>query len=335
MKLRLIYTVVPVCVVILQLLAVTGISAQEADTLGTGHVLIQRSDADTLLIVVDHDFSRYLAVTAEDSILALSAGTRHLTIARKGAYDSFATVDVIADSLTAVVVQAYPAPSQRWSMYSSYLRLAWGATLVVHTDSDASIFIDGKNVGTGQALLDLPEDVYDVVVEHPVLGRKREKVYVTDSRLVTADIFLRPSPGRMRAMAVIPGGAHFYRRQPVRGGIAMAAVAGALSSTLYFHHQAQSVHKDFDTVRRLYAHAESEREALQLGDRADALFDDYSSHRRRRDIGLGVAAGIYALQLIDGFRRPKSGFRDPVDGRYLLEPTISPDGPQINLIYKF
>ena len=325
-------------VLLLQVALVASTAAQEADSLGAGGVAIHFADLDSFLVVVDHDFSRYTVVTPEDSILVLPAGRRHLTLASKGAFDSIVNIDVVADSLTHVIVSQYPIrgrPSYPMHLHSSYPRLIWGATLAIHTDSDATIYLDGTRLGTGRALLDLPKGDYDIMVEHPLLGRRSERVYVVDNRMITADIYLRPDSGKMRSAALLPGGGHFYRGQTVRGSLAFTAVTGALAGAVYSHLQTLPLRKDFEAVQRQYQISLTERDAKVYGDRGDELAASINSFHSRRNLLIGVAVSAYALQMIDGMRRPRSGFREPIDHQYLIVPSLSAEGAQLNFRYRF
>jgi len=320
------------------LLTTPSTNAQVTDTVAKEEVIFRLPSDDTFLVVIDHDFHNYAVITPTDTVVELSVGRHHLTIASRGSFDSIVHLNVDSDTLTYVDINKYPAPSRPsypLHQHSSYPRLVWGATLAVHTDADATIFVNGEPSGTGRALLDLPEGDHDVVIVHPVFGRKASGVYVVDNRLTTADIYFRPDAGKMRSSAFLPGGAHFYRGQKLRGSVAFALVAGAVAGATHAHLKALPLNDEFTTVQRQYYLAVTENEVKARGDRAEELASSINNYRSRRNLMLGIAAGSYVLQLIDGVRRPRSGFREPIDHKYLLEPSFGADGAQLRFRYRF
>lgn len=296
-----------------------------ADSVG---YLLLRLPVDSAFVVVDGDFARALLVTPTDSVLALPAGGRRIVLSSRTDRDFRTTLLVPHDSMRVVSFSFQPQIlSFRDRLeHSSYPRIVWRANLAVHTDPDAEIRIGEEMVGVGIAHLELAPGVHRVTTVDPNGRARSRRITVTDDRMVLAELYLRPHLPTYRAFALVPGGAQFYRGQPVRGGIAAAVVAGLSFAAVRAETDVRGLTADFDWVSLRYRSALSETTAWELGNRADALHEDIGLAKHRRNVLVGAAVGAYVVQVVDALRRPPGGFRSPRGAAYLFEPVVEPDG---------
>ncbi len=304
------------------------VSAQQlpADSLGQMSLSLP---VDSAFVVIDRDFRNPVLVTREDSMVTLPIGQRHITVSFPDHHDQPFLTEIAADTINVVRI-SNPLPlrtTRSRLLSSSFPRLAWRANLAIHGDHDADIFVDGERVGMAVAHVEVPAGRYDVVTILPDGRRQSSKVFVRDSRITIADQYIRPSRSAFIGSAFFPGGGQIYRGDYYKGAAASVVVLGSATGALITHFQAKSLTADLIETRRSYNAATTEPLAWELGNHAASLSDQLNTRRRTRNILLGVSTGAYIIQLVDAIWPPSGGFRRAIDGNYLINPTVGPDGP--------
>ena len=188
--------------------------------------------------------------------------------------------------------------------------------LQVAADVDAEIYVNGELQGTGEVVLTLIPDRYEVEFRHPV-GRKKIQVQVAPSELSDQAVQLRPVRSRALTLsALIPGSGHLYRKNG-RGWFYMGLTAGAAAATYLTINGKSRAQQDYDAAQLAYSLSTSASDASQR--RLDVLqrYQEVQDATSMVTITAGVTAGLYALQLLDVMvTRPKYGYRttESIDG---------------------
>jgi hypothetical protein len=293
-------------------------------------------NVDSAFVVIDNDYSHPFVISSGAGSMELPAGVRDVTVAAHGYADSNFRIRLGEDEPRLVRVVLTPLGRREFALTrSSYPRLAHGATLAIHADDDAAVYVDGKRIGQGTTRLDLPAGKYQLAVRHPNLPDRTRRVSVEDDRLTVADLYIRPSLTTSRQLAVLPGGTQFYRRENARAAVIVAAFASATGFAAYSHVDYRIQRDEFNSLREAYRIETREEQALLLGDRAESARAQAVSSMDRRNVALGVAAAIYAVHLVDAFRKPREGFRQERHYRYSLSPTVEQGKPGIYIGMRF
>ena len=181
--------------------------------------------------------------------------------------------------------------------------------LQVGADVDAEIYVNGELQGTGEVILTLIPDRYDVEFRLPV-GTRKIRVNVAPSELSEQRVLMRPVRSRAIALsAFLPGTGHLYRKNS-RGYLYLGLTAGAAAATFLAIGQQNTAQQDYDAAQLAYNLARSTNEATAS---RTALLNQYQSLEDAKSMVMvtaGVTAGLYALQLLDVMlTRPEYGFR--------------------------
>lgn len=299
------------------------------DSLEIGYVRISLQagpePVDSFLVVVDGNFRAPIVTSASDSI-PLSRGRHQIVVASAHAYDASFSVDVVPDStrhLGAVTAQALSLDAALRQTAFPVVRT--GANLLVVSDEDAAIYIDGAYIGRGTAKQMRPPGGVDVEVRTS-FGRRSERVFVREGRLAAVEIYHRPSRRKSLVLGFVPGAVQMHRRQTVRAGLIAGGFAAAGAMAIERSSRYRSANDSYLQSRARYDAARTEDDARRLGEVTEALYERAQSIARQRNVIYGVVGVLYALNLTDAWRPPRYGYRTPTRGVYaLLAPIMDTD----------
>jgi hypothetical protein len=183
--------------------------------------------------------------------------------------------------------------------------------LQVRSDlNDAQIFINGELSGQGSTSVSLVPGRHTVEYRHAV-GRRREVIEISSAEFVSRTAVLRPSRSRAVFLGtVIPGSGHLYTKRK-RGYVYFGLAAAAAGFTYYSHDRLLDFETQYDEAMDVYRSKDNFADAAVARAQAERIFDRKNESFDHRLIGLGVFAGVYALQLVDVMvTRPRYGYRE-------------------------
>lgn len=307
-----------------------GTDSPGTDSLGT---IVLNMAVDTALVVIDDDFSTYFTITPDDSVVAVPVGNRKLTVATRLYSDYILYSEIRTDTTRVINLHLrFPltSPESR-ILNSSWPRLMWESNLAIHTDPGSEIYVEGRHVGGQRAYMNLTPGTYRVRLEDPAGREKRANIIVADNRLTVADLYILPDRRTFFAAAAFPGAGQFYRGDRVIGAVALTSIAGFVTAAYITDRDIRKSTDELEILRNTYREATDERIAWELGNELERFHSNLMGRKRTRNFFIGAAAGLYVAQLIDALRPPRHGFRRPISPAYLVNPTITPEGPGIRL----
>ncbi|MGH7595227.1 MAG: DUF5683 domain-containing protein [bacterium] len=282
-----------------------------------GHLKIF-TNFDTIYIVVDGDFNQYRPLANGDSI-KLAVGIRKITLVSRVTLDYEFDVDIkenvtIERRFSLGKVTNYLV----YNAHSSYPKLYWRANLMIYTDDESDILIDGKSVGPGYVMLDLKAGTYKATTKHPLAGKTTTSITVRSNRLTIAEMYNKPKKTTARLLSVLPGWSQYYQKETMEGLMIGTATVVGLGLAYKFHQDYNKNNVDYLEFRDQYSKAQTEPEALRLGNKAETSFRAAEKAANIRDILLYSALGIYIYNLIDGWNAPKSGYLSAKESRKFI-----------------
>jgi len=158
---------------VILLMLVQGAQAQPATPDSTGYLRLV-VHLDSVFVYFNDDYHNYQRIDSV-AVLELPAREHKITLASARAYDyEFYQAITPGDTATYSVRLSTRINPKAFYRYSSYPVLRTNATLMVFTDEDSEIFIDGQAAGRGMVKKDLEPGAYTVETRHPRAGDKKQ-----------------------------------------------------------------------------------------------------------------------------------------------------------------
>jgi hypothetical protein len=245
--------------------------------------------------------------TTQRNTIFLERGIRRVSVSAPGYETTIISIRANAGATIDTTVTLFtPQQSADRLQIESLPR----GVLIIQSDVDAEIFVNGESRGTGEVSLTLVPDSYDIEARHRI-GRQRYTIQVPSADVITHTFELKPKRSSAYTLsALIPGAGHLYTRRS-RGYIYLG-VAAALGAYSYMAMQDQQKYQDaFETSIASYGSARSVSLAAVFKQNAIDSYNKQIDSYNQVKLGLTVVAGIYALQLLDVLiTRPKYGYRE-------------------------
>ncbi|MDY6994599.1 MAG: DUF5683 domain-containing protein [Pseudomonadota bacterium] len=285
-------------------------SAQDfkKDSLGTGIVKFN-TKADTIFLYLDKNFDELIKLTHEKNV-TVSSGYRHLFVFGKNFQEKAYYLEVETDStLTIQLPKVQENLRSDNSKIAAYAKLKWGANLIVETDHETSISLDGKPIGNGFAKLNLATGTYSLQFEHANGKKETKLVTVQKHRLKYFSHFFLPSKTKTKALSFFPGASQLQKDQYVKAGVAFTLTGIAVGLGVLNNSKFNNKKREFDQLRSLYSAATDEQQALEYGNQMDNVATTVDKFEQKRNLFLIAAGVLYALNIYDALQPPRSGYR--------------------------
>ena len=120
----------------------------------------------------------------------------------------------------------------------------------------------------------------------------------------------KPRKYTAKLLSIFPGFSQYYKNEKIKGSLFLGVTTAALGLAYNYHQSFEKKNKRYLDTLNKYRQANTEADALKLGDEAQAKYDEAKNEAENRDLFLYVASVIYIVNLIDGLNEPSSGYRD-------------------------
>ena len=275
-----------------------------------GSVVFQ-TDADTLYLYINKDYNNLKVLTGEKKI-RLPTGFHTFFIFAKNFPENEYLFEVKPDINRDFIV---PSTAERdfsnSSTRAAYARLQWNANLIIETDRETEVWIEGKEYGKEFIVQDLPGGVYRVRFEHSSGRSHTELVNLQKHRLTHFNYFFLPSKKVSRTHSFVPGLAQIHKRQYIKAGAILAMTGIAIGVGISNNTKANTKIDEFYDVKEVYDRVRNnESKGLTYGNMLTELDATIHDFNRKRNTFYAIAGAIYMLNILDGLlREPKSGYR--------------------------
>lgn len=290
-----------------------------------GYLKVFSNTTESFFIVIDNDFDNPARLFSGDSV-KVSTGLSHFRFVRRNVMDQTLTKQINVDeTIVWQVVSPVLELKSEIARLSSYPRLYWGFPVMVVTDTDAVITFNG--VETEEFYVGLDSGQSGMVgVTYNGFNRPPKLITASGNLQNSFDVhylYIKPYRGTAMRYALLPGAAQFYKRQNERGVI--FSVLGT-TSFVYFYRSLTEYNKQYDRYKELhhaYIITRSYQSSHRFGDLADQAYRKARKRAVTRNIAFGVFSAIYALNMIDAYKPPQTGFRVK---RFEFDPILETDG---------
>jgi len=279
-----------------------------------GFLLISAS-VDSFYVAINDNFEDVYHITKTDTI-SLEQGAHKVRIFQKYYRDTVSSIDVRPDTLTRIDTVLLPFRDlTTLKYYSSYPRVYWDAPIMVKTDPDASLYIDGDYIGTGIGRISKGTGYFSIRSELPTGQIITESFYADNSKYGTflvKEFYHRPEKLITQFLSLIPGASQIYKGTKIKGYTMLGASILGTGISLYFHTNYVDNYNKFKDTQVRYKRSNDPNRAFELGDLASKQLDDATTNANLRDVFLYGTIGIYVYSLIDGLIKPKIGYREKI-----------------------
>jgi len=248
--------------------------------------IAQDSNQGQLMIHVNLPEPFYL-VNGTDLINAVKVDSGEVIDLTAGLY-TFTIVSEFVDNHS-FKVQIIPGEqidySYRFTVFridyrSSFVQLENQENLVINTDLDSEIFLNGKQIGKHYASLLVKPGVYEIETVHPTFGKLTDKIEVSWYETIYFARFNQPQFANASGFNYMPGAGYLINGEKDKAIFTYLTMGFLVGSYFSLDRKIREQSPIFD-INKL--------ERLQTASL----------------IGLGV---VYVLSTIDGARKPRNGY---------------------------
>lgn len=266
-------------------------------------------NVDSAVVIINNEYFEPYKISSGDSI-KLNAGRNlvNISYAFDAMYEQY--IDILPNQ-TLVIKQKFGTYISAQSINAnSAAYYHYNADLIVLTDYDSEIYVNGEYAGTAFAklLIDAPRAI--ITIKNPLYGTKQHNVNMRHSRVNVLERYNRPTAGNALKLSAIPGAAQFYKKDYLKSGLfalstfAVAKVVWDLSINY------DDEYRMFKGFEHRYREAQTETDAVYWADLANRQLDTVQRIGNLRTALIGVGILIYAYNIFDAIKtEPRGGFQ--------------------------
>ncbi len=275
-----------------------------------GYLRLQADNLGSFHIVVNHDYDRALERRDGDT-LKLPTGRHHIRFVKRNHADQTMMTDIQPGRITTWRIPVLRLSTQeQLETLSSYPRIYWGSPVMLVTEPDAMLLVDGVDLGTSHMGVE-PGGTRSYSARFH--GKTHKPLFIgTDPNrpFVVHHLAFRPDRLKSYAWSALPGAAQFYKDQFMKGAVIVGLSAMGTAAALTFNHQADLSYDRYERTYRQYLIATTIEDAFRLGNNADLQLTRSQDMARYRNHAIAAIAFVYVLNIVDAFIPPNTGFRD-------------------------
>jgi len=306
------------------------------DSINTGIVRFEIT-TDTVYLYLNENYEQLITLT-ESKSLRLNTGYYKVFVFGKDIPEWETYLQVEQGETTSLYI---PNPKKSKFEYSStraaYARIKWDANLIIETDELTSIWINDKPFGSELVVKNVPTGVYKIELQYNNGTRHTELVEIQQHRLTFLSKFFLPSEKNSKFYSFFPGVSQMYKQQYLKGGTAMVLSGLAIGLGLSNQSRYNSKKNEFNELYSKYLSISDENLALEYGNRLDEMKKTVNKYGIKRNIFFVATGVLYALNIYDGFQKPRMGYRrtNSIDPFNSLEVALSDRNLTVSLTVAF
>lgn len=262
-----------------------------------------------VILLLNDDLTSPIVLKSGDSLL-LPVGKQRIRITHPLFGDAVRDIDMTQGKTVNLTIDLrlnrIPIPNTK----STWFVLRNQANVVVETDGDTRIFVDGNDFGSGTARWMIPYDEPAMSIELR-RGSKRITIPIdlTTDRSMYVSRYLAPDQRVYWMLSPFPGLSQAYERSYSSALLMGASTIGGLYLLRMRTDQYEKRWADYRNLRASYLATSNFNEAEQLGIEMREFYPHVERAAQLRDISVVALATVFAAHLLDVSIPPKYGFR--------------------------
>ncbi len=295
------------------------LNASEVKGQQFGSIII-KSNVENLYLVIDNDFDNYKQISSGDTLLLLS-GEKQLRLISPYFADYVQKVSVFPSITTTVEVKLKNVSRVNKSSWE-ILFIENRINSIIKTDDDSQIYINNALVGFGYYEGFLAPKKHSIEIVHPSFG--------SSSFSFSANLFdttfhqkYNQDPVTVSSgLQFLPGFRYLKTKQFGKATLTYLGLISTSLGLMSIKDRYDSKQSDYNDALFLYQNATTISGAIRYRRELDEIKDEMNliNNINYAVIGLGVA--ITTISIIDGFKKPKSGYKLSRYDNYNIAPTL-------------
>jgi hypothetical protein len=289
--------------------------------------IILHVDLNSYYIIVDRNFENYKEIN-KDSIITLPVGQHELTIVSKNYVDYSFNVN-IEEGKTEIHRSSVMREIIDKNMYkeSSYHWVTSKVNVVIYTDDDSELFINGESLGKGSTIKDLPNGKHKIESKNTLAGNSSSIVNINSKQLKTISIYNRPEKSWSQLLSFFPGASQIYKGQTIRGYMYIGLTAACIAMAVKYQVSYVDNNYIYEQYKELYAsgnnnsaiiNGEIVYPILENAKKAQDYYDLAKKDALTRDVFIYTTVGMYIINILDALLiEPAGGYRQANDKNIL------------------
>ncbi len=298
----------PSLFILLFLIVPIGTLAQptEHDSTDYGWVKL-KINIPEFFVLINRDLEKHQLYHSGDSLF-LPHGYQELTIIGESIHDYNTMVYVRTGQTTRKTILFPTFPKRPRSFFHA---LQNEINIRIFTDSESDIFIDGELVGRNYTELLLSAGKHKLQIVHPEKG-KLTKSFNADFQSIKTIARYNERPFNFSPiLKFIPGIGYFSQKRNTRAVITIATLASLGTGIFFQNNKHNEIRTKYDSVYKEYLLTTSSVQAVQYRTQAIKYLDEMDSINFKTRAFTLSALAVYAITTIDGFLKPRSGYKGP------------------------
>lgn len=304
--------------------AFTQITSDSLDQYGELQLEFKNIQNTHFYYVVNDDYNNYQKQPIYNPI-QLPAGQSKITIITED-FDDYSFRVTIPNEKTifkTISLQKSISPYHKY-FYSSFSWIQSGINIIIYTDKDSDILIDGELIDRAKIKIDLPLGKHEITTIHELAGTTNRTIIITSKKLRRFEMFNKPVKITAQWVSLFPGASQIYKGEVIKGstllGLSLVSVGLAIKYHLSFIDNNDLYKED----KIFYNQSSRALSALANGDAAQKHYDAAKKDAEMRDIFIYTTLGIYALNIIDALLSdPIGGYREEYEIDLLKDLNVS------------
>lgn len=282
-------------------------------------------------LVVDNDYLNSYHFASGDSIL-LPIGRHELRMIWRNIDDYVSYIEIRKDQ---TAVKHVTFTSFKTSPNTSYQIIESQQNVSIQTDPNSSIYIDGQFKGTQYSELFLNPGKYELYIESPEYGSLTKTLsvgYTEYTYIAQYNQNINPIPTYQK---LIPGASYLSTRQYTKATVTYLGLIALTGTALYFNSNYNSKADLFEKQSQRYLEANNPQLAIALRLQAQNTLKEMETLNTRITWLTIGAVAWYGITTIDGFRKPKEGYKGAITLRPNLAYHNYSFNPELSVKIKF
>ena len=206
---------------------------QTASALTYGYIkfILPEYYSEYFYVVIDDDYEHYTQISGTDNLM-VPVGQEKMTLITENYDDYTINISIVKDDTSTCQVFFSRTDSPYHNLFfSSYSWIVTGINIIIYTDEDSEVYINGELKGSGMVKANFSLGKYEIITKHKLAGTTRRNLTIASKRVHYLKMFNKPDKNTSEWYSLFPGASQLYKGEKVKGPIISGLSATSLALT--------------------------------------------------------------------------------------------------------